>query len=168
MKKLLLATLLGVGLTAAQAQTQFTVSLDSAQEVGTGSNSSATGSGALTLNTDGTVTYSVSYSGLVGDWSASHIHGSATAFPGVNAGVVVGLNNTPDGARAGLLQGTTAALTPEQQGWMLAGSTYVNIHSAAFGGGEIRGQIVQVPEPGTLALGGLGLALLAGAARRRA
>ncbi len=163
---LAVALLVG-GMAAGQAQSLFTVNLDSAQEVGTGSNSGATGSGSLTLNVDGTVTYSISYAGLVGDYTASHIHGNAASFPGFNAGVIVGLVNTPDGTRAGLLQGTTAPLTAEQQGWMVAGSTYVNIHSAAFGGGEIRGQVVAVPEPGVLALGGLGLAALALGVRRR-
>jgi hypothetical protein len=50
---------------------------------------------------------------------------------------------------------------------MQSGSTYVNIHSSAFPGGEIRGQIVAVPEPGTMALGALGLLAVVGAAWRR-
>ena len=46
------------------------------------------------------------------------------------------------------------------QAALLAGDLYVNIHTQAFPGGQIRGQII--PEPGTaLLLGaGLGVALL--------
>ena len=46
---------------------------------------------------------------------------------------------------------------------LIAGSLYINIHTMAFPGGEIRGQFstVVVPEPASYALGGLGLGGLA-------
>jgi hypothetical protein len=39
-----------------------------------------------------------------------------------------------------------------------AGEAYLNIHSTNFGGGEIRGFLVAVPEPGTLSFAFVSLA----------
>ena len=54
-------------------------------------------------------------------------------------GTIVGKWDAPEG------NGTTLAA---QLANLLAGNTYINIHTPLFGGGEIRGQIL-VPEPAT-------------------
>ncbi|RIL04453.1 MAG: hypothetical protein DCC71_14155 [Proteobacteria bacterium] len=47
------------------------------------------------------------------------------------------------------------------------GRAYLNIHSSAFAGGEIRGFLVFVPEPGAALLVGAGLAGLLARGRSR-
>ena len=75
------------------------------------------------------------YSGLTGDATAAHFHGPAEA--GANAGVAVPIAN-PASPFAG-----SAVLTDAQAADLMAGKWYVNIHTAANKGGEIRGQVVK-------------------------
>ncbi|MEP6810603.1 MAG: PEP-CTERM sorting domain-containing protein, partial [Chthoniobacterales bacterium] len=67
--------------------------------------------------------------------------------------------------------GTTAGAEAAFVSAVNSGTSYLNIHSTTFGGGEIRGFWAPVPEPTTVSLlavaGGLGL-LGAWRARRRA
>ncbi len=163
MNKILPLVLALAAADVARAQTIYTVSLNGTQEFPVNA-SPATGSGTFTLNLDNTLSYNISYSGLLGDWSASHIHGPAG--PGTNAGVIFPLNNNPIDTHSGTLSGITPALTASQLNALNGGLWYANIHSTpSFSGGEIRGQLV--PEPSTLALLGLGMGALVWRLRRR-
>src|SRR5437588_12344154 len=80
------------------AQTSFVVRLDSSQELPP-TISTATGSGTLTLNTDNTLNYDITYTNLAADFLAAHIHGPAG--PGTNASVLFPLTNVPTDDRSG-------------------------------------------------------------------
>jgi hypothetical protein len=87
------------------------------------------------INTSTNVlTWKVTYSGLTGPATAAHIHGPAA--PGQNVGVVVPFTNVT----AQPIQGQ-ATITPAQYGDLAAGLWYVNVHSARYPDGEIRGQL---------------------------
>jgi hypothetical protein len=94
------------------------------------------GQGQATFDYDSAtrkLTWNVTYSGLSGPATAGHIHGPAAA--GANAGVVVPFSK-PDSPITG-----SATLTDAQAADLMAGRMYVNVHTKAHPGGEIRGQI---------------------------
>lgn len=94
--------------------------------------SSGSGSGSITINDDGSVSGSVTASGFTP--TAAHIH---EAKAGTNGKVIVPFTKEGDkfSAPAG------AKLTPDQMKAFKAGELYVNIHSAANPGGEVRAQL---------------------------
>jgi hypothetical protein len=103
----------------------------------------ATGSGSFVL--DGNVLrFDIRYSGLSSVSTAAHIHGPAPASGAT--GVLIDLAAYHSGAfgtTAGTFSGSVV-LTPPQKAAILAGRTYVNVHSDTFRNGEIRGQIAPV------------------------
>jgi hypothetical protein len=104
---------------------------------GPGVTSAGKGSATASLDTaTKTLTWTVDYSGLSGSATAAHIHGPAD--PGANAGVVVPFT----GNLASPINGS-ATLTDAQIAQLEAGKWYVNIHTEANKGGEIRGQLVR-------------------------
>jgi len=112
----------------------FTAALSGAQEVPP-VNTAASGNAEVTYNRNtGMASYRVTYGGLSGAATAAHIHGPAG--PGANAGVVVPLPNAASSPMTGEVK-----LTPEQFNQLASGQYYVNVHTAANPGGEIRGQL---------------------------
>jgi hypothetical protein len=94
------------------------------------------GSGSATVTLDPAtkqVTYNVTYSGLSGPAAAAHIHCGAAA--GANAGVAVAFPKA-DSPISG-----SATLTDAQMADLRAGKCYVNVHTAANKGGEVRAQL---------------------------
>ena len=180
MKKLLLSVLTACSLVSVQASiVSYVVNLDGPSE-SPANGSPGTGFGTVDYDsTAHTLSLSVNFSGLTGTTTASHIHaptvnpfvltaGVATTTP-TFAGFPLGVTS---GSFANLLDltlassynpsfitahgGTTAQAELDLTAAFAAGKAYWNIHTSTFGGGEIRGFLVQVPEPSTLALVGLG------------
>lgn len=100
--------------------------------------SEGTGTAKATLDTaTKSFSYDVTFDKLSGPATAAHFHGPAA--PGKNAGVVVPIDGqSPTSPASG-----TATLTDEQIKDLEAGKWYVNVHTAANPGGEIRGQVLR-------------------------
>jgi len=166
-------------------QITYTAVLSGAAEVPpTGS----PGTGLAIVNVDtvaNLIQINVTFSGLTTNDVAAHIH-CCTAAPGTgNAGVATTLPafpGFPTGVTAGSYSSALLSLLDPgsynpafvtangglagAEAALLAGlaadKTYLNIHTTAFPGGEIRGFLVEaaptaVPEPATLLLLGTGL-----------
>jgi hypothetical protein len=98
----------------------------------------------------GVLTVNLSFTGLISNASAAHVHGVAGV--GVNAGVMPGSALTVTTATSGSVTGTWTAASAGAVDSLFAGNTYINLHSGSFPGGELRGQLVAIPEPATAAL----------------
>lgn len=99
---------------------------------------------------------------LAGNYTAAHIHGPVAVqfpLPNTGAGPVVGLTHTPSGPRSGRFTSSTV-LGAAAEANLLNNLLYINVHSGFAAGGEIRGQLVAVPEPASAWLVALGGALL--------
>ena len=82
------------------------------------------------------LSWKLTYSGLSGPATAAHFHGPAAA--GANAGVAVAIPNATTSPVEG-----SATLTDAQAADLVAGKYYINVHTAANPGGEIRGQVMK-------------------------
>ena len=122
-------------LTAQSSRLVFTAHLEGAQEVPPAA-VPAQGLATITVSEDlKAMTIHGVFSGLTGPAVAAHFH---VGRPGVNGPVVLALNDL-------LVQGNrlvgTKPLSATLLRQILAGQIYLNVHTAAFPGGEIRGQV---------------------------
>ncbi|SFV08253.1 CHRD domain-containing protein [Pseudoduganella namucuonensis] len=139
---------------------------------------------AHTLNLD------VLFNGLVGTTTAAHIH-CCTALPGLeNAGVATEtptFGGFPLGVSGGMYSqsydttltdswnpafiaangGTTAGAEAAFNAGLNSGRAYLNIHSTVWPGGEIRGFLQPVPEPGQWGMLLMGIPAVLAWRRRR-
>lgn len=114
----------------------FTAKLDGASE--TPANPSlGKGDASVTLDTDSRhLTWTISYKDLSGPATMAHIHGPAPV--GVAAGVQIPISGDLTSPVSG-----GADIDDGQIGDLRAGLWYVNIHTAKYPKGEIRGQLSQ-------------------------
>jgi hypothetical protein len=94
---------------------------------------SAKGEGTITVNSDKTVSGSVMTSGV--DGTMAHIHQAAA---GKNGPIIIPLEKKGNNE---WMVPANAKLTDEQYKAYEAGDLYVNVHSDAHKGGEIRDQL---------------------------
>ena len=146
------------------------------------------GTGLVTVDLDlATMTLETTFSGLLGNVTASHIH-CCTVDPGLlNAGVATPVPSFPDfplGVTSGSYTktfdltlassynpafvtahgGTVSTALNDLLAGFDSGRAYLNIHTTLFQPGEIRGFLKMVPEPNTILLAVAALAI--GMARR--
>ncbi|MDB5907160.1 MAG: hypothetical protein JWP34_1274 [Massilia sp.] len=151
------------------------------------------GTGFATVTIDdilNTMRVQVTFSGLLGPTTASHIH-CCTGVPGAGAAGVATTVPNFDGFPLGVMSGTydktldlllpssyngsfvtanggtAASAEAALLAGMAAGRSYLNVHSTFAPGGEIRGFLTPVSEPTGFALLALGGVMLLLARRHR-
>jgi hypothetical protein len=130
----LAAGLLFAAGSAGAASELFTTRMNGAAETPPNP-SQGTGQVAATLDTASkTLSWKVEFSGLSGPATMAHFHGPAA--PGVAAPVAVPIMGDMTSPMVG-----SATLTDAQIADLEGGRWYVNVHTAQYPKGEIRGQL---------------------------
>lgn len=162
------AVVVGAAMPAHATVSVFTTTLSSAAEAPP---NASLGSGTATVSfDDSTFAVSVfeSWAGLSGNVTVNHIH--VASAPGGTGGVVLGFPvanpSPPTGSFSGTFTLTNTAFNSLLTSTN-AGLAYVNLHSTAFGGGELRGFLAPVPEASTYAMMLAGIAAMGAAVRRK-
>jgi hypothetical protein len=185
MKRLLLVAFALTLALPAQAQ-RFTAVLDGLQEVPPVA-TPATGTGVATIVGDWLYVH-ISYTDLTSPLTMAHIH--CCTPRGTNVGIAVDLDmiplpvtlsgsfsrqfdlNAASTYRANFITnfggGTVTGARTALVSAFYDELAYFNLHTGNFPGGEIRGQIAPIPEPGKWAMLIAGFGLVGAAARRRA
>ena len=195
MKRTILAMLVlsaaAIAAPGASAQSLvYTASMSGPQEEPP-NGSPAVGGATIVIDTAAhTINFSVPFSGMVGYTTTAHIHcctatpmsgtaGPATALP-VLPGFPLDVTSGTYDATLSLLDpatysptflnnngGSASGAETALMAGLAAGTAYLNIHSSAYPGGEIRGFITLVPEPSSWMMLLAGLGALGFASRRR-
>jgi hypothetical protein len=127
----LATALLMVSLPAFSETMTFEADMKGSSEVPP-TDSAATGSAEVSVDTaTKKLSWTVTSTGLSGEATAAHFHGPAA--PGANADPAVDISSA-------LAKGS-ADLSDQQLADLQAGKWYINIHTAKFPDGEIRGQV---------------------------
>ena len=132
---LILLFAVGCATTNGMSQQGIKVTLTGNQEVPP-VKTTASGSGTIVISSDKLVSGSITTTGV--DATAAHIHDGPA---GKNGPVIIPLTKGSDNTWS---VAAGAKLTDAQYASYLAGNLYVNVHSAANKGGEIRGQLIPV------------------------
>ena len=125
------ALLAGMFVAASALAADVKVTLSGDQEV-PAVKTDGKGTGTITVADDGSVSGSVTTTGVKG--TMAHIHQGAA---GANGPVIVPFTKDGDTYKAP----AGAKLTPDQLKEFKAGNTYFNVHTEANKGGEVRGQL---------------------------
>jgi len=146
LRRALIASAFTIGLigSASAATLHYQATLNGKSEV-PATTSPGTGELLATLDTaTKTLTYTLTFQGLTGPATAAHFHGPAAASAAAGVAVAIGKDlASPVTAKA--------TLTAAQMKDLVAGKWYVNVHTAANKGGEIRGQLVKVTDAAPVA-----------------
>ena len=129
--------------------TEFTATLLSANERPTPNASTATGAATVTIVGENSLTFTVTVNGIT-NLTAGHIHVGKASVAGA---VIIGLAPAvlPTGTFSGTFNTGTIvaadlATAPVSMSSLIAlirnGDAYINLHTTANPGGEIRGQLV--------------------------